>query len=150
MKKLLILLFILFSLTACNTKEEDAKTVYLEKKSILNEKKEFNNKDELPFSYKLNLDRKDKEKLSYDIYLYDLHEDMHNIKAMAVHNYYSEDLFPTIGLSTNKVDKTKNDNIELTGTIETEESISSLSLKFKVWFQYTDEDDNVKNLYFVI
>lgn len=148
MKKILILLFILFSLTACDKTREDEKIAYLEKKSILNDRKQFTSKEDLPFDYKINIDKNQKDKIDYDIFLYDLKENMNNVKAMAIHNYYSDDLFPTIGLSKEIVDKTMNDNIELKGSIDSEENINKL--KFKVWIQYTDNEANLKNIYFIV
>ena len=75
---------------------------------------------------------------------------MNNMKVLVVHNYFTEDVFPSIGI----FDETKNlltndkNNISLVGYIETTKDIRKLDLELKVWIQYTDDDGEVKDIYY--
>ena len=76
---------------------------------------------------------------------------MHNIKAMVVHNYYTEDdIFPSIGLFDKKEELTINDekNIELTGIVKTTKSINKLDLELKIYIEYIDDSNSTKSIYY--
>ena len=77
---------------------------------------------------------------------------MHNIKAMVVHNYNNEDIFPSIGVfdETRELLTTSENNasIKLNGEIKTSKNISKLNLKLKVWIEYTNNDGEKKDIYY--
>ena len=42
----------------------------------------------------------------------------------------------------------KEDEIQLTGTIKTTKNISNLNLEIRLWLQYTDESNEIKEIYY--
>ena len=154
MKKLLICLaFIsLLLVIGCkkDTTDQEEKSDYLAMKSDLISKTDFNQGEELNLDISISVERIDEETISYTTYLSNAKENMNNIKVLVVHNYFTEDVFPSIGI----FDETKNlltndkNNISLVGYIETTKDIRKLDLELKVWIQYTDDDGEVKDIYY--
>ena len=99
MKKILLLLFVsLVFITGCENKEEDEKNEYLAMKSDLLETKKYTSLDEMMCDIVVDIDRLDEEQVKYSVSLTNPKEDIDDIKVMVVHNCYTEDVFPTIGL----------------------------------------------------
>ena len=77
---------------------------------------------------------------------------MNNIKAIAVHNYYTEEVFPSIGLFNKKYNLYTNDNennkIELKGKIRTSEDIDNLKIELKLLIEYYDDNNQKKDIYY--
>ena len=77
---------------------------------------------------------------------------MHNIKSLVVHNYYSDEIFPSLGVFNQKkellVDTDLEEKIELTGEIKTIKNISNMNLEIKLWLQYTDDSGEIKEIYY--
>lgn len=154
MKKLLICLaFIsLLLVIGCkkDTTDQEEKSDYLAMKSDLISKTDFNQGEELNLDISISVERIDEETISYTTYLSNAKENMNNMKVLVVHNYFTEDVFPSIGI----FDETKNlltndkNNISLVGYIETTKDIRKLDLELKVWIQYTDDDGEVKDIYY--
>ena len=154
MKKLLICLaFIsLLLVIGCkkDTTDQEEKSDYLAMKSDLISKTDFNQGNDLNIDISISVERIDEETISYTTYLSNAKENMNNMKVLVVHNYFTEDVFPSIGI----FDETKNlltndkNNISLVGYIETTKDIRKLDLELKVWIQYTDDDGEVKDIYY--
>ena len=152
MKKMfLIFLFILLVFTGCNNKEEDEKSVYLGVKSKLLEQKKFTSNEELTCDIIVNIDRIDDEKIVFEVSLSNPKENMHDIKAMLVHNYFTEDVFPTIGFFNKSKDLLVNteDSVILSGNIKTDTDIDNLNLKLKLLVEYIDDFGNKKDIYYI-
>lgn len=155
MKKVFLLIIVLLAiLTGCKNKEEDEKSEYLAMKSNLLETKEFTDSKDITCDITFNLDRIDEEKISYSVILKNPKENMKNIKAIVVHNYYTEEVFPTIGLFDkttdlliNSQDKNK-EKIELVGNIETTNDIDNLNLELKILIEYTTDFGEKKDIYY--
>lgn len=152
MKKVfLVALLSAILLTGCDNKEETEKNEYLAMKSDLLEVKNYASSQELACDITINVDRKDEEKVSYEVILSNPKENMNNIKAIVVHNYYTEEVFPSIGLF-NKVDNLKTNDkekeIKLTGTIDTTNDIDNLDLELKVLIKYLDDNNEEKEIYY--
>ena len=149
MKKFLLIILIIF-LTGCINKNEDVKSEYIAMKNHLFEEKIEDNNADLPLDIVVNVDRLDEEEVVYKVILDDPKEDMYNIKVMVVHNYYSEEIYPTIGVFDEKEELLKGDDekLELTGTIKTTKNISDIALKIKLSLQYEDKLGEIREIYY--
>ena len=151
MKKIFLVLFLSILLfTGCENKEEIEKNDYLDMKSQLLSHKEFISLEELTCDIVVNIDRKDEEKVIYEVILSNPKENMNNIKAVLVHNYYTEDVFPTIGLfdDTKSLLVDSQNNITLKGSIKTDKDIDNLNLMLKLLIRYTTDDGIKKDIYY--
>lgn len=149
MKKFLLIILIIF-LTGCTNEKEDVKSEYIAMKNNLIEEKIDNKKEELPLDITINIDRTGEELINYQVILNNPKYNMYNIKAMVVHNYYSEEIYPTIGVFDEKEEllKDTDNKLELTGTIKTTKNISNMNLKIKLSLQYTDESGEIREIYY--
>lgn len=151
MKKIfLVILLGLVLLTGCKNKEEDKKSEYLAMKSNLLENKKYTSSEDLACNIIVSVDRLDEEKISYKVVISNTKENMNNIKALVVHNYYTEEVFPTIGLfdETKNLSANTSDELKLEGTIETTNDIDNLNLELKILIEYLDDDGQVKDIYY--
>lgn len=151
-KTLLLLVLLLIILSGCKNKEEDEKSEYLAMKSELLENEEFTNSEDINCDITFTLDRVDDEKIFYSVVLKNPKENMNDIKAIVVHNYYTEEIFPTVGLFDKKasliVDSPNESELELSGTIETTDDIDDIDLELKVFIEYIDDSGNTKDIYY--
>ena len=99
MKKILFILLIFF-IVACDYSNvsEEAKNEYINKKEELTKKEEFENIDNIPFDITISLDRINEEEITYRVIIDNAKEDISNIKALLIHDYFTEDIFPSIGI----------------------------------------------------
>lgn len=153
MKKMrLLLLLSLLLITGCNNVEEEDKSEYLAMKSNLLEDNEFEQTTDLVCDITISIDRINSEEISYRVIIDNPKENMNDIKAMVVHNYYVDDIFPTIGLFDDKeslvVGNDEIRGIELIGYIDTTKDIADLDLELKVWISYTTDTGEVKDIYY--
>lgn len=150
MKKRILWILLLFVLVGCSTKEEDEKSDYIAIKSHLLEEETYTIGDELPLDIVVNIDRIDEEEVDYRVVFSNPKEDMHDIEAMVVHNYYNDDLFPTIGLFDSKGELLMGDKntLELKDTIETNKNLSSINLELKIYIKYKDKNGEKKEIYY--
>lgn len=151
MKKFLLIALIII-LTGCTNNEENIKNEYIAmKSSLIEEKITSKDVDALPIDIVSNIDRINEEEVNYKVIFKNPKENMHDIKAMIVHNHYSEEIFPSIGVfnETKELLVTdENKEIELTGTIKTIENISKMNLEIKLWIQYTNDSGEKKEIYY--
>ena len=152
LKKLLCILIFLALLTGCKkeTVDEEEKSDYLAWKSDLVEREDFIDNNELNCDITVSVERIDDESISYTTVVSNPKEDMKDIKMLVVHNYFTEDVFPSVGV----FDKTRdllvdnNDDITLVGYIDTTKDIKKLDLEVRIWIQYTDANGNLKDIYY--
>ena len=149
-KKHLLLLLILFLLVGCKNKEEKEKNEYINLKSNIIKEENYTNKEELPLDITVKIDKTATEEIKYKVILSNPKENMKEIKAMAIHNYYNENLFPSVGIFNEKKELLKNqeNTIELESTIESVKDISKIDLQIKVWISYKDEFGKEKEIYY--
>ena len=151
MKKVfLVMLLCMLLLTGCKNKEEDEKNEYLAMKSSLLESKKYTSSDDLVCDITVMVDRLGEEEVSYKVVMSDAKENMNNVKVLVVHNYYTEEVFPTIGLFDETKNLAVNEKVELRleGTIETTNDIDNLNLELKILIEYLDDDGEVKDIYY--
>ena len=151
MKKLFFgFLFIIFILCGCENAEEELKNEYLSMKSKLLNVSEFTSLDDIKFDISVSIDRVDVEKISYKVIINNAQEDMNNIQAILVHNYYVEDVFPSVGLFDEELNLKCNtdDEVVLSGDIKTDKDIDNLNLVLKLYIRYVDNNGNEKDIYY--
>ena len=154
MKKLLVCLtlisFFLFIGCEKDDTNQEEKNDYIAMKSNLVSKEEFDDAEDMKCDISISVDRIDKETISYITYISNIKEDMNDIKVLVVHNYFTEDVFPSIGIfdEPTSLKVSDNKNISLVGYIDTTKDIRKLNLELKVWIQYTDNFGEVKDIYY--
>ena len=149
MKKFYILVFIILVIfTGCENKKEELKNEYLTMKSDLLKSNSFSSSDELPCDIEVNIDRVDEEIVSYEVDVFNCRENMNNVKAILVHNYYTEDVFPSLGLFDEPINLVKEDNNSfiLKGDIKTNNDIDNLNLVLKLYIKYVDDNGIEKDI----
>ena len=154
MKKIIILLlFSLSFITGCETKEEITKKEYIAMKNDAFNETNYK-KEELPFDIVTTINRVDEEEVNYQTKINNPKENMHNIKVLLVHNYYSEDIFPTIGVFDEPKElllnnyNDNNNEIILQDTIKTTTNLSKLNLELKMLIEYTNDLGEKKDIYY--
>lgn len=163
MKKVLLILIITILITACSNKVvevgidekvEDNKITYLDLKKKLSDQEEFNKLEEIPCTLTTSVDRINEEEISYRIILDKPKENMNDVQALLIHNEFTEDIFPSIGLFDDKtsllVDNEDVKGIELVGYIETTKDIKDLDLELKLWLKYKDDKKEEHEIYYKI
>ena len=154
MKRIIILLlFSLSFITGCETKEETSKKEYIAMKNDAFNETNYK-KEELPFDIVTTINRVDEEEVNYQTKINNPKENMHNVKVLLVHNYYSEDIFPTIGVFDEPKELLLNNNndnnneIILKDTIKTTTNLSKLNLELKMLIEYTNDSGEKKDIYY--
>ena len=75
---------------------------------------------------------------------------MYDIKAIVVHNYFTDSIFPSIGIFDSPVDLIVNNDklkgINLSGYINTTKDIKNLEVR--VYLEYKNEIDETKVIYY--
>ena len=149
MKKLLLIIPLFLLLIGCTNKVEDDKFAYLEYKNNLENQDEFTSYDSLDFNSFFNIDR-DGDNVKYSLTINNPKKNMHNIKALLIHNYDTIDVYPSIGI----FDKEKelisgsNDSIVLEGTIISSDDLSDV--KFKLYLEYTTDENEKEEIYYEV
>ena len=108
------------------------------------------NSDELPLDIMFDVDRIDEENVKLKIIFSNPSENMREIRAMAIHNYYEEELFPTIGVFDEKKELLLDSDNELVlkSNIKTTKNVSKLDLQFNVWFEYKNDSGELKEIFY--
>ena len=155
MKKLVVLVVFIIFIVGCsnvkienNNKISEEKESYLAIKNELNAKKEYISSDELP----CNVTRINREEVSYRAIIDDPKVNMYNVKALLIHDYFTEDIFPSIGIFDDPenliIGSEEVKGISLVGYIETTKNIEELNLNIKLYIEYTDDEGNINKVYY--
>lgn len=147
MKKILILIIPILLLTACTSNEED-KIAYLEYKNELEKKEVFSSEDDLDFNVYFNVKKEGEEITNYSVLINNPKVNMHNVKALLIHNYMIDEAYPSVGILDSPVNLSvdTSDKIVLKRKIQTSEDISNV--KYKLYIEYTDDDGNENKIYY--
>ena len=158
MKKLIMLLFAVFIVGCSSVKIETDNNIVEEKEDYLAIKDELNSVDKyisdenLPCDIKISLDRINKEEISYRAIIDNPKTNMYNIKALLIHDYFTEDIFPSIGIFDEAenliVGNEEVRGISLVGYIETTNDIDKLDLNVKLYIEYSDSEGNIQKIYY--
>ena len=149
MKKILVVIVLLL-LTGCTNKVEEEKYAYLEYKNNLEEQKDFVSQESLEFNTYFNLVRETEEKVTYSLVIDSPKVNMNNVKALLIHDFVTDDVFPSVGIFDEPVTlhKDSNDKIYLEGIIQTIDDISDT--KFKLYLEYVDDDGLENSIYYEV
>ncbi len=154
MKKLLLIILI-FSFITTGCKDDlvlEEKNNYLTYKEKLLKQEEFSNKEDINFDLNIYVDRVNDEEISYRAIIDNPKENMHNIKAIVVQDYFTDEIFPSIGIfddSTNLIVGDENvKGITLVGYIKTTKDIEELNLEVRVYIEYQKDDGTYQKIYY--
>lgn len=149
MKKIVLLIPLLL-LMGCTNEVEEGKYAYLEYKHELEEKEEFNTEEEIDFNAYFNIIRENEEVVNYSITINNPNVDMHNVKALLIHDYVQDEAFPSVGIldETVELHKDSKDKIVLSGKIQTIDDISNV--KFKLYLEYVDDEGLENKIYYQV
>ena len=149
MKKILVVIVLLL-LTGCTNKVEEEKYAYLEYKNNLEEQKDFVSQESLEFNSYFNFFLETEEKVTYSLVIDSPKVNMNNVKALLIHDFVTDDVFPSVGIFDEPVTlhKDSNDKIVLEGSIQTTDDISDT--KFKLYLEYVDDDGLENSIYYEV
>ena len=155
MKKLIMILLAAFIVGCSSVKIETDNKIVEEKQDYLAIKDELNSADKyisdenLPCDIKISLDRINKEEISYRAIIDNPKTNMYNIKALLIHDYFTEDIFPSIGIFDEPqnliIGNEEVKGFELVGYIETSKDID---VNLKLYLEYTDINGNISDIYY--
>lgn len=148
MKKIIILIPLLFVLVGCTNKEEENKMAYLEYKNELEERDIFNGEENLDFNVYFNIEKINEEITDYSLIIDNPKINMYNVKALLIHDFINEDAYPSVGIfdDTRNLNANSDDKIILNGSIQTINDISKT--KFKLYLEYTDDNNDLNKIYY--
>lgn len=153
MKKRYILISMIFLIltTGCENKEETIKNEYIAIKNQTFNEENYQNED-IPVEIVTTIERIDEEAINYEVEIKNPKESMHNVKAMVVHNYYNEDVFPSIGVFDEPKELLSNtegtSKLVLKDTIKTTKNLSKLDLVLKIRIEYINDNKEKKDIYY--
>lgn len=149
MKKVLLVLPLLILLVGCTTQVEENKIAYLEYKNALQLQEEFE-EESVDFNTFFNIERENEEVINYSMTINSPQVNMHNVKALLIHNYVQEDIYPSVGILEESIELTKDsdDKINLNGVIQTTDDISDI--KFKLYLEYIDDEGKENKIYYQV
>lgn len=153
MKRSIFVALISFLLIGCNENEiVKEKDEYLVFKEELLEQTEFTNDEDINFSIDVSVDRINEEEVSYRAIIDNPKENMHDVQAIVVHDYLTNDIFPSIGIFDDKIDLLVGNEevkgINLAGYIQTTKEIEELDLDIKVYVEYTNDKNEIVKVYY--
>lgn len=148
MKKIILLIPLLFVLIGCTNKEEENKMAYLEYKNELEERDIFNGEENLDFNVYFNIEKINEEITDYSLIIDNPKINMYNVKALLIHDFINEDAYPSVGIfdDTRNLNADSDDKIVLNGSIQTINDISKT--KFKLYLEYTDDNNDLNKIYY--
>ncbi len=148
MKKIILLIPLLFVLVGCTNKEEENKMAYLEYKNELEERDIFNGEENLDFNVYFNIEKINEEITDYSLIIDNPKINMYNVKALLIHDFINEDAYPSVGIfdDTRNLNVNSDDKIILNGSIQTINDISKT--KFKLYLEYTDDNNDLNKIYY--
>lgn len=150
MKKLLVVIPLLLVLIGCSNTSEESKIAYLEYKNELEEKEVFNEEESLDFNVYFNIERIDEEIIDYSLVIDSPIINMHNVKALLIHDFINEDAYPSVGIfdEPKELKEGSEDKIILNGHIQTINDISNT--RFKLYLEYADDNGNLNKIYYAL
>lgn len=151
MKKLLVLLMSIIILTGCsNNKTDNQKDIYVKYiKELNNVKKSSNN---IPFDIEVKYDKLIENEVRYQVIIDNVKENIYDIKALAIHNKETNDVFPSIGIFDEKQDLLKDQKpsgVILVGYIDYQGKIEKFSCTIKLIIKYKDSNKKSHTVYYV-
>lgn len=158
MNRKLILIILCFFLISCSCSLTEKQHLYYQFIKELKEKNsnQFNN--ELPVNITIHLEKIIKEELRYQVIIDQPHLAMNNVKAIAIHNQKTFDIFPSLGIfdealnllpEGNAVKENQTKGIILIGYIPYQGSLADFEGCFRVLIQYEDENNKLNKIFYL-
>ena len=159
-KKILICLLViisLFTFTSCTSKKEaytkNSKEVEKEKneyiKYVNKLKKVKKSTKDIPFTVEVKYEKMDNE-IRYQVIIDNPKENINNIKAIAIHNKQTDDVFPSVGIFDKKVNLSPNkkpSGVILVGYFPYKKDIDKLDVEMKVLISYKIDNNKYTDYY---
>ena len=159
-KKFLICLLVVISLflfTSCTTKKEsytkNSKDIEKEKNEYINYvhrlKKVKKSTEDLPFTVEVKYEKMDNE-IRYQVIIDNPKENIKDIKAVAIHNMQTDDVFPSVGIFDKKVNLIPNkkpSGVILVGYFPYKKDIEKLDIEMKVLISYKIDNNKYTAYY---
>lgn len=153
MKKILLIIALLFTLTGCTNKLTKEEMLY---NDYVTELKTITNYEtNLPFDLDIYIDKIIETEVMYRVIIDNPKVSLRNIEALIIHDKHTEDIFPSSGIFEDKlslipgvINKTSNyvEGIILAGYIPYEGELKNLNANFKLMFKYEDDDGNINTV----
>ena len=162
-KKVLVFLVIvlsLFTIVGCTNKKEETKKekkvkqnvetnkdVYI--KYVKELKKVKESTEDLPFTIEVKYEKMDDE-VRYQVIIDNPTKDITSVRAIAIHNKQTDNVFPSVGIFDKKVDlipDKKPSGVILVGYIPYVGDIDNLDIEMKVLISYKMEDKSYTSYY---
>lgn len=149
MKKVLVILLV-FIFAGCTlfskdevkeSKIEEEKNAYI--KYVKEVKKIEKSSEDLPFNIEVKYDKLSDDEVRYQVVIDKPKGEIHNIKAVAVHNKQTDDVFPSTGIFEEPMDLIPNEKPEgiiLVGYIPSAKPLDSFECEIKLIIEYTYEN----------
>ena len=149
MKKILLIIPLLLLLIGCSSKHEDDKFAYIECKNKIEKQEEFISQDSLDFNTFFNIERNG-DTVNYSLTIDNPKINMHNIKALLIHDYDTIDTYPSIGIfdKTGELYQDSDKTITLNGTIISSDDLSDVN--FKLYLEYTTDNEKKEEIYYEV
>lgn len=151
MKKLILIVFLIFLLCGCKKDNKELKK-YEEYVRVLKDAVVYD--EDIPFDMEIYIDKVTGEEVMYRLIIDNPKEALEDIDAIIVHDKDTSDIFPSIGIFDDKVnlipeliDGSKNvKGIVLVGYIPYDKDTNGLNINFKVLLNYKDSDNNLHRI----
>lgn len=155
---ILLLVFISFFLivVGCSKNSSPDNNVNIEKekdtyvKYVQELKKVTESSLDIPFDVNITYDKLDDEEVRYQVVIDNPKENVKNIKALAVHNMQTDDIFPSIGIFDDSVDLTldsESKGVILVGYIPYEGDLDDFDCEMKVLISYEIDEKEYTTYY---
>ena len=143
MKKILILILLIFLLSGCGvSKEKEEYLNYIDElKNIKESSKSY------PFNIEVKYDRITKKEIRYQVIIDEVKEDITDITMIAYHNIKTDDIYPSMGIFDEKESLLKNkkpSGLILVGYIPYKGDLDDLSITMKVLVKYNKNNKEYK------
>ena len=157
MKKILVIIILIITLSGCSTKESEELKLYNSYVKDLKQVEKSNNN--IPFNINIYVDKIIETEVMYRVIIDKPQIPLRNIETIVIHNKNTQDIFPSSGIFDDKmslipdvINKSSNyvEGIILVGYIPYEEDIKNLNATFKVLVKYEDDDGITHKVFYSI
>lgn len=133
----------------CSNEVEEQKEAYTQIKKDLLVQEEFTSNEDILFNITTSVERQTAEQVKYEVIIDNPEEEMHNVKVLVMHNYLTNEVFPSIGIFEESPNLLSGEeNIVLTGNIDTTKDIMDLNLMIKIYVEYEDKEGEIHQIYY--
>ena len=147
MKKIIITLICLIFLTAWYKEDSKEYKVYSEYVESL-EKYEGESSLDMPFNINIELEKIMEDEILYIVTIDDFKEEIYDIEALVIHDYKTNNVFPSTGIYESKLDY-KSKGIILGGYIEYSGELKDFKTTFKLKIKYKDKENKEQIKYYI-